>query len=197
MNKHHTKYKGDTAVAAVVFDLTKKGFFLSQPLSENSPYDLVCDTGEELLKVQVKFRGGDPVEIPHKTTWADVNGSHVNEYSEKSFDYFAMVSGDYSKIAYVPLCHKGKQIYWEYPKDSKRKFLFWEDFKDFNREGSERFDYIGGASLLDIHTMTREEFRGILRASKDEYSVRRSMGISYNVYKKLLHKYELDYVKDT
>jgi len=42
-NTHHTVVKGDVAVAAVVFDLTKRGCIVSTPLMENSPYDLVCD----------------------------------------------------------------------------------------------------------------------------------------------------------
>ena len=44
-NTHHTKLKGDIVVAAVIFDLTKKGYIVSEPMSENAPYDLICDTG--------------------------------------------------------------------------------------------------------------------------------------------------------
>ena len=48
-NTHHTKLKGDIAVAAVIFDLTKKGYIVSEPMSENAPYDLICDTGVDIL----------------------------------------------------------------------------------------------------------------------------------------------------
>ena len=68
-NTHHTKLKGDTAVAAVIFDLTKKGYIISEPMSENAPYDLICDTGTELLRIQVKYRASGIV--PYKNSWSD------------------------------------------------------------------------------------------------------------------------------
>ena len=72
-NTHHTKLKGDIAVAAVILNLTKKGYIVSEPMSENAPYDLICDTGNKLLKIQVKYRK-DGV-IPYRTSWADKNGT--------------------------------------------------------------------------------------------------------------------------
>ena len=76
-NTHHTKLKGDIAVAAVIFDLTKKGYIVSEPMSENAPYDLICDTGSKLLRIQVKYRKDGCV--PDKTSWSDTKGVHENK----------------------------------------------------------------------------------------------------------------------
>jgi hypothetical protein len=52
---HHTKSKGDVAEAVVLALFAVHGFMVSQPFSENSPYDLVVDDGSgRLAKIQVK-----------------------------------------------------------------------------------------------------------------------------------------------
>jgi len=190
-NNHKTKYLGDSAVALVLFDLTKKGYFVSSPLSENSPYDLVCDTGEALLKIQVKYRTGESVFIPNKTSWADKNGSHARHYDDGAFDYFAMVCEDFKKVCYPHISQKGRQMWWNYPEQPSREFLYYEDFLDFDREASCRFSYISGASLVDINNMTRKELRELINKSSSQRDVYESLGISWNRYKKLLDKYEL------
>ena len=128
-NTHHTKLKGDIAVAAVILDLTKKGYIISEPMSENAPYDLICDTGNKLLKIQVKYRK-DGI-IPYRTSWADKNGTHISNIDTSKIDYFALVNEDYSKICYPISTLAGCTIKWELPVKSQAPFYYYEDFLNF------------------------------------------------------------------
>ena len=127
-NTHHTKLKGDIAAAVVIADLSKKGYYVSTPLSENSPYDLICDTGQ-LLKIQVKYRASG--EIPKNNVWNDKNGSHKVSIDLNKFDFFAIVNDDFTKIAYCPSSMTGKNIAFDYP-NSYAGYYLWSDFKEFN-----------------------------------------------------------------
>lgn len=124
-NNHHTKCKGDIAVAAVILDLTKKGYIISEPMSENSPYDLICDTGNQLLRIQVKCRANG--QIPTDTIWTDKRGSHRNKIDLSKFDFFALVNDDYTKICYPHTSLAGKSINWNIPL-IYNEYHFWEDF---------------------------------------------------------------------
>lgn len=48
------KAQGNIGEAAAILHYTKKGCIVSKPLFENTPYDLVVDSGEGLKRVQVK-----------------------------------------------------------------------------------------------------------------------------------------------
>lgn len=130
-NTHHTKLKGDIAVAAVILDLTKKGYIISEPMSENAPYDLICDTGCKLLRIQVKYRSDRM--IPNKTSWSDKHGTHQNMIDVSKIDYFAMVCHDYSIICYPLAAMAGSTISYIIP-NSATPFHWYEDYLDFKEE---------------------------------------------------------------
>ena len=134
-NTHHTKLKGDIAVAAVIFDLTKKGYIISEPMSENAPYDLICDTGDKLLRIQVKCRKDG--KIPHSTNWSDKKGNHSNKIDTTRIDYFALVNEDYTKICYPKSSLAGKSFNWNIPL-IYQTYYFWEDYTDFITEFPKR-----------------------------------------------------------
>jgi hypothetical protein len=48
------KKQGNLGVARAVYEYTKLGYVVLAPMSDSEKYDLVIDTGSELLKVQVK-----------------------------------------------------------------------------------------------------------------------------------------------
>ena len=134
-NTHHTKLKGDIAVAAVIFDLTKKGYIISEPMSENAPYDLICDTGEKLLRIQVKYRTSG--YIPYRTSWTDKNGTHTNEIDITKIDYFAIVNEDYSIICYPPSIMAGSTIAFSIP-NSATPYNWFEDYMEFKDKMQEK-----------------------------------------------------------
>ena len=127
-NTHHTKLKGDIAVAAVIFDLTKKGYIVSEPMSENAPYDLICDTGSKLLRIQVKYRKDGCV--PDKTSWSDTKGVHENKININKIDFFALVNEDYTKVCYPPSVFSGKSFNWNIPL-IYQQYYYWEDYQEF------------------------------------------------------------------
>ena len=128
-NTHHTKLKGDIAVAAVIFDLTKKGYIISEPMSENAPYDLICDTGDKLLRIQVKYRKSG--EIPYRTSWSDKNGTHTNKIDTSKIDYFALVNEDYTKICYPLGEMAGSVVRYDKP-NSYCEYNWFEDYINFH-----------------------------------------------------------------
>ena len=56
MRPHHTKTKGDLAVAKALADLSEQGFVVLLPLTEHAPFDLVAYAASRFVRVQVKYR---------------------------------------------------------------------------------------------------------------------------------------------
>ena len=155
-NTHHTKLKGDTSVAAVIFDLTKKGYIISEPMSENAPYDLICDTGTELLRIQVKYRANGIV--PYKNSWSDKNGNHFNIIDTSKIDYFAIVNENFDKIIYPPSEMAGCIIRFELPKGFL-KHHWWEDYLVFHKERQPMRQKICDKSVLSKNQIRQKRFK--------------------------------------
>jgi len=49
--------QGDLGEARAIYELTKKGYTISTPLTDSDKYDLIIDDGTTLSKVQVKTSG--------------------------------------------------------------------------------------------------------------------------------------------
>ncbi|MCI0396778.1 MAG: group I intron-associated PD-(D/E)XK endonuclease [Chloroflexi bacterium] len=134
MNKHHTKLKGDIGLAAVIKDLVSKGFFVSIPISENAPFDLIA-TDIHSYRVQVKtrstYRGA--VEVQFKTSWADKNGVHYSHYGRDDFDVLAIYAIDEDKCLYVENGEgKSVTIRFNLPKNSQTSGVrMWHEFRAF------------------------------------------------------------------
>lgn len=88
-------------------DLLLKGFNVS-PAGETLPYDLLLDTGEKILRVQVK------TTETYRTTnqWRGVSGAYVfsikrkganseKKYDDNEVDIFAVVTLDTMQIGYI------------------------------------------------------------------------------------------------
>jgi hypothetical protein len=54
MKNKHLKPQGNVGEAKAILHYTERGFIVSKPLFENSPYDLIVDNGESVQRVQVK-----------------------------------------------------------------------------------------------------------------------------------------------
>lgn len=88
-------------------DLILKGF-VAFPSEQGLPYDVLLDTGEKLLKVQVKTTSGArKVPQRNKATQAYIfnvkrNGKHgKGRYASGEIDLFALVCLDVMKVGYV------------------------------------------------------------------------------------------------
>lgn len=66
----------------------KLGYNVSFPLMDSSPYDCIVDTGERLLKIQVKSTKRKPTGY-HKSVSARIINAN-GDYSKDTVDYFAI-----------------------------------------------------------------------------------------------------------
>lgn len=103
--RHHTKDKGDLAVAEVIADLTRYGAHICLPLSEHLPFDLIAisPSMREVRRVQVKYgtakRG--TVRVALRGTHADRHGVHHRRINLDEIDCFAVYCPDTDKVYYV------------------------------------------------------------------------------------------------
>lgn len=90
---HHTKSIGDYAELKVAAEFMKKGFIVSRPLAEYAAYDLIVDTGEKMLRIQVKARSITKGAVVVQ------NASANRRYKENDFDIVACLCIDTDEIA--------------------------------------------------------------------------------------------------
>mgnify|MGYP003435673494 len=97
--RDNSKTKGDIAELKVAALFAEKGYFVSRPLTDNAPYDLIVDNGKTLKKVQVKARikrrGRLSVELFTSMT------NYSRRYEDNDFDLLAVYSIDCGRIAVI------------------------------------------------------------------------------------------------
>jgi hypothetical protein len=89
-----TNSKGAYAEYMFACECLKHGFYPSFPILDSSVYDVLVDTGSNIIKVQVKYTAKVPsdrnsVQVPI------MNGNKVN-YTLEFVDYFAIYSEYFS-----------------------------------------------------------------------------------------------------
>ena len=94
--RDNSKTIGDLAELKVAAMFAEKGYFVSKPLTDNAPYDLIIDDGS-LKKVQVKARceRDNKVLVELRTTMVN----YVRDYDKDDFDLLAVYNTDSGKIA--------------------------------------------------------------------------------------------------
>lgn len=189
-NTHHTKLKGDIAVAAVILDLTKKGYIISEPMSENAPYDLICDTGKKLLRIQVKYRANG--ELPSSTSWNDKNGNHKNKIDTTKIDYFALVNEDLL-ICYPLPTMLGKTIRFKKPIGYYNPYHFYKDYLDFKEKIMPMHINIKNRVEEDILNITEEEVLNAIKKSYYKSDACKKLNISSRIFTKLLIKFNIKF----
>jgi len=101
--RHHTKDKGDLAVAKVQADLIERGALVLQPFTEHAPFDLVAYMDERFYRVQVKYRRltRGSVHVKFRSTWADRHGVHTRPMPRDHVDVVAIYCPDTGSTYYV------------------------------------------------------------------------------------------------
>lgn len=97
--------RGNAGEAVVLARYVEVGLLVSTPFGVGAPYDLVVDTGAELLRVQVKtgrVRNG-VIEFETRRTRSR---TLRNSYKEGEVDYFAIYSPGLGKV-YVMKAREG------------------------------------------------------------------------------------------
>lgn len=109
--RDNSKTIGDLAELRVACIFAEKGYFVSRPMTDNAPYDLIVDTGE-LKKVQVKARceRNGKIAVELRTTMVN----YVRNYDKSDFDLLAVYNIDSGEIAILD---------WEQIGDTKNLIL--------------------------------------------------------------------------
>ncbi len=100
---HHTKDKGDRAVAHVHADLTDRGFVVLFPATEHASFDLVAYDHESFLRIQVKFRAMTKgvISVELRSGWSDRTGVHHIPMDRSEVDVLAIFCPDTRQTYYV------------------------------------------------------------------------------------------------
>lgn len=102
MWEQQTSGKGNLSELKVITAYVQAGFAVSVPFGGGAPYDLILDTGDRLLKVQVKtgrLRDGG-ILFPMRRF--NGRGSKGRRYSAAEIDIFAVYCPDNERIYVVP-----------------------------------------------------------------------------------------------
>ncbi len=131
----NTKQVGDETEARIAAAIIGYGYTVAIPFGDNDRYDLIVDTGEQLLRVQCKtgWREDDVVRFKtaSKTT---VDGEVTMTDYEDSIDAFAV------------RCRESDSLYWVPPEDAGTKSTYLRlsepeiDHPSVNRAAAYRLD---------------------------------------------------------
>jgi hypothetical protein len=102
---HQTHDKGDIAEAAVVLSLTKLGFTVFKPLTQNTYADLVILKDDRLETIQVKYVTpvGGKLQVP--TRKQSSNTKEIREtykYNQTPLSWIAVYCPDPECVLYLP-----------------------------------------------------------------------------------------------
>jgi len=111
-----SKLQGNVGVARAVYEYTKMGYTVLMPLSDSDKYDMIVDSGEQLLKVQVKTSrckspsGGYTINL--KTSGGNTKTNTIRNRNPNDYDLlFALVEdGRCWNIPSVQLGNAGSSI---------------------------------------------------------------------------------------
>ena len=97
--RDNSKTIGDLAELTVAAKFAEKGYFVSRPLTDNAPYDLIVDDGISLKKVQVKARTEREGKISVELFSSMVNYTKV--YESGDFDLLAVYNINTKEVAII------------------------------------------------------------------------------------------------
>lgn len=144
---HHTKDKGDFAVAAVVKNLIFHDIQVCFPLSEHLPFDLIAVNLDDfrLAKIQVKYSSLNKgvATLTLRSSYADRNGSHPKTVDRSTFDAYAVYCPDVDQVYYVRVC--------EIPETYKNRMILRVETPKNNQAQNVNFakSYLGASRIFE------------------------------------------------
>lgn len=102
---HITHDKGDVAEAAVILDLTKKGFVVFKPLTQNTYADVVILRDNRLETVQIKHVSATNgvLHIPLRKQSSNTKGvRETYKYNQTPLTWVAVYCPEPEQILYIP-----------------------------------------------------------------------------------------------
>ncbi|MCZ2224665.1 MAG: hypothetical protein LC122_13660 [Chitinophagales bacterium] len=170
MPYHHTKSKGDLAVAKIITDLVEKGYDIFTPhITEHCRFDLIVSKEGKFFRLQCKYNT-DGTLVP-KSSWTDKNGTHEKAYTKDDFDYYALYIPGIDKVVYPSISFAGSNIRTTMP-NSSTPFYWWEDFINLTDSATKKTYKDFGITIVrnkgilkGVHNL---KLRKVERPSKEE-----------------------------
>lgn len=102
----NTKERGDLTEVIAVAELKRYGYTVSTPVGETARYDLLLDTGAEILRIQCKtgwIRDEECLVFKACSTEYNASGHHANRSYEGEVDAFLVRNPDEDGLFFVPV----------------------------------------------------------------------------------------------
>lgn len=100
---HHTKDLGDKGVFKAILDLHDKGYFISNPMTEHAPFDLIIWKDGKCQTVQVKARNVNSkgvVTINFRNSYCNTKGVVTKDVNKDYIDLYCLYCVDTDKCYY-------------------------------------------------------------------------------------------------
>lgn len=125
-----SQYKGTITELNVASYLLSLGFNVSQPLTQDSKYDLIVDVNNHLIRLQVKTARindktqGLSIKFNCRSTTNNVRECKQRYYSTDDVDYFATFWD--GKVFLVPVseCSAEKTLWLDKPHDPRSVYAY-------------------------------------------------------------------------
>lgn len=125
-----TQYKGIITELQVATYLLSLGYMVSQPLGQDSKYDLIVDVEGKLLRLQVKTSrpaSENSITFNCRTTTSNVKNCKSRRYSEEEVDYFATYWDGIVYLVPISECSTQKSLH----KNASFKRKDWSYMEDY------------------------------------------------------------------
>lgn len=124
-----TQYKGTITELQVASYLLSLGYNVSQPLTQDSKYDLIVDVNHKLIRLQVKTSrlnqkaaAGISIKFNCRSTTNNVRECKQRYYSEEEVDFFATFWEGNVYLVSVSECSAEKVLWLTKPSNSKSSY---------------------------------------------------------------------------
>lgn len=121
-----TQQKGITTEIFVAAYLLSLGYNVSQPFCQDSKYDLILDTGEKLLRLQVKtarMKSDTSIVFNCRSTTKNSQTNKSRYYNEDEIDYFATYWNNQVYLIPVNECSAEKILHLVKPSRTNQCFI--------------------------------------------------------------------------
>lgn len=127
-----TQQKGITTEMYVAAYLLSLGYNVSQPMCQDSKYDLIVDVNNKLLRLQVKTaritdKNASSITFNCRSTTKNSRTNKSRAYGLDEIDYFATYWNNQVYLVPVGECSSSKSLHLEKPKQSNWSYI--EDYK--------------------------------------------------------------------
>lgn len=131
-----TKFKGTLTELQVQTYFLSKGYNISVPICEESKYDLILDTGKQLLRIQIKTarlsEEKNSIRFNCRSTCCNTRENKKRTYSDTEIDYFATYWNDNVYLVPVGETSSEKALHFNVALNQKRSN--WSYLEDYDAE---------------------------------------------------------------